>query len=119
MAIIVIPVAWLMSGCVSWGRDSLDSPRMEGSSFGESQQQCEQGRLCLVHRGQVSPEGRPGDRLSCWKEVDEGGARGRVMWSFGDAGVFLVLTLPLGHVADIPNSSGSRFPLRRQQHRKC
>lgn len=27
-----------------------------------------------------------------------GGARGRGMWSFGDAGVFLVLTVPLGHV---------------------
>lgn len=51
MAIIVIPVAWLMSGCVSWGWDSLDSQRMEGVSFGESQQQCEQGRLCLVQRG--------------------------------------------------------------------
>ena len=76
VAIIVIPVAWLMSGCVSWGRDSLDSQRLEGASFGESQQQCEQGRLCLVQRGQMSPEGRPGDRLSCRKEVDGGGGWG-------------------------------------------
>lgn len=35
----------------SGGWDSLDSQRMEGVSFGESQQQCEQGRLCLVQEG--------------------------------------------------------------------
>lgn len=29
------------------------------------------------------------------------------MWSFGDAGVFLVLTVPLGHVGRHSNSSGS------------
>lgn len=57
MAIIVFPVAWLMSGCVSWGWDSLDSQRMEGVSFGESQQQSyEQGGYALFRgaaRGQA------------------------------------------------------------------
>lgn len=41
------------------------------------------------------------------------------MWSFGDAGVFLVLTVPLGHTwADIPNSSGISLK-KTVQHRKC
>lgn len=50
VAIIVIPAAQLMSGCVSQRWDSLDSQRMEGARFGENWPQCERG-------GRVEPRG--------------------------------------------------------------
>lgn len=41
------------------------------------------------------------------RQMDGEGAGGRAMWPFGDAGVFLVLPVPVGHVTGVPSSSGS------------
>lgn len=72
MAIIVIPVAQLMSGCVSWRWDSLDSQRMEGAHFGANWQRRKQWG-CVEQRasevtGQVEGRTHTGGKV-------EGGQR--------------------------------------------